>query len=70
MRAHGMVQDVDLEISEPEYECEHHRLVVCTPHDRQHPRAELLGGEGHSEDAVHAVVKGGQFCLSSNRKGD
>ncbi|NTW96931.1 MAG: hypothetical protein HGB28_00055 [Oscillochloris sp.] len=60
---HRPIQDVNLQIAEPQHRGEGHALVVGAPHHREHAGDQLLRRERHGEDIVHAVVKGRQLGL-------
>ena len=57
------LQDVDLQVAEPQHRRELDGVAVGPPHDRQGPRDELLGREGDGEDVVHAALEGRQLRL-------
>jgi len=66
------VEDVDLQLAQPDRRGEGDLRAVAAPHHRQDAGHEFLGREGHGEQVIHAAVKRGQrgFEVAPPRESD
>src|SRR6266849_237687 len=66
------VQDVNLQVPEPEYRGKHGGISIGPAHERQDTRHELFWREGYGEDIVDSPLEGRQlgFEVAVSRKRD